>query len=240
MTLLLPRIELLDLMICDKEWRFQAHRVRPKNLIPIISSYSNLTQHHWLPRQILGRWLGYNPFVQLWHNPLTMRWGPYMWAPPHCEWGLYQSCDGVVYLSFSQILLVWTPPPFFCFLRRHPNISLNYYVSITEYFWDKNVVSSTLTYIPKQFLKKHTTKMGINANQLCGWPKLQIARCSIKNNSEVLEIGQKSNTISHSCVSQKMMWLLKSPLSLWLIIIKFWSNGDFKNHIILRQTQEYF
>jgi hypothetical protein len=28
--------------------------------------------------------------------PLTMGWGPHTWAPPHCEWGLCQSCDGVV------------------------------------------------------------------------------------------------------------------------------------------------
>jgi hypothetical protein len=58
----------------------------------------------WISSKDLGRWLGYNPFVQLWHNPLTMRWGPYMWTPPHCEWGLYQSCDGVVYLSFPKDL----------------------------------------------------------------------------------------------------------------------------------------
>jgi hypothetical protein len=34
------------------------------------------------------------------------------------------------------------------------------------------------------------------------------------------------------------MWLLKSPLSLWLIIIEFWSNNDFKSQLILGGIQE--
>jgi hypothetical protein len=30
---------------------------------------------------------------------------------------------------------------------------------------------------------------------LRGWPKLQIAHCNIKNNSEVLEVGQNNNLL---------------------------------------------
>jgi hypothetical protein len=33
------------------------------------------------------------------------------------------------------------------------------------------------------------------------------------------------------------MWLLKLLLSLWLIIIKFWSNNNFKKHLIIIATQ---
>jgi hypothetical protein len=33
---------------------------------------------------------------------ITLR-DPYTWAPPHCEWELYQSCDGIVNLSFPLI-----------------------------------------------------------------------------------------------------------------------------------------
>jgi hypothetical protein len=37
-----------------------------------------------------------------------------------------------------------------------------------------------------------------------------------------------SNSRRHTHVHLIMMWLLKSPLDLWLIIIEFWSNVDFK------------
>jgi hypothetical protein len=36
-----------------------------------------------------------------------------------------------------------------------------------------------------------------------------------------------------------MMWLLKSPLNLWLITIEFWSSGDFKSRIIIEGTQKW-
>jgi hypothetical protein len=30
-----------------------------------------------------------------------MVWDPHTWVPHHCEWGLWEGCDGVVVLSFS-------------------------------------------------------------------------------------------------------------------------------------------
>jgi hypothetical protein len=36
-----------------------------------------------------------------------------------------------------------------------------------------------------------------------------------------------------------MMGLLKLPLSLWLITIKFWLSDDFKSHIIIEGTQKW-
>jgi hypothetical protein len=47
-----------------------------------------------------------------------------------------------------------------------------------------------------------------------------------------------SNARSLSCVNLIMIWLFKSLLSLWLIIIEFWSNRNFKNHIIIKVIQE--
>jgi hypothetical protein len=41
-----------------------------------------------------------------------------------------------------------------------------------------------------------------------------------------------SNSISTISVHQKMRWLLKSPLGVWLIKWWFWLNDDFKSHLI--------
>jgi hypothetical protein len=41
-----------------------------------------------------------------------------------------------------------------------------------------------------------------------------------------------------SCVSLKMMWLLKSSCDQNLILINYKLNGDFKSHLIFRRTQE--
>ena len=43
---------------------------------------------------------------------------------------------------------------------------------------------------------------------------------------EVRRVCPESNATSSFCVHLEMMWLLKSPLNLWLIIIEFWSNDD--------------
>jgi hypothetical protein len=37
-----------------------------------------------------------------------------------------------------------------------------------------------------------------------------------------------------------LIMMLKLLLGLWLIIVKFWSNGDFKSHLIIGGTQEGF
>jgi hypothetical protein len=48
-----------------------------------------------------------------------------------------------------------------------------------------------------------------------------------------------SNTRSFSCVPEKIRWLSKLSLGLLLIIIEFWSDVDFKSHIIFEMCYSY-
>lgn len=42
------------------------------------------------------------------------------------------------------------------------------------------------------------------------------------------------------CLTLRMIWLLKLPLVLWLIIIDFLSNNNFESHLILKVIQERY
>jgi len=112
------KFQLLNLIILTSKWR----KGQKCGLIVIAQSWSWSRSVEIIKicifYQPIAQWKMLN--VQLGHNPLTM------WVLPHCEWGLWPSCDGDVPQStpLSNISLQFP----FTFLEETPELEDNLYI----------------------------------------------------------------------------------------------------------------
>jgi hypothetical protein len=122
------------------------------------------------------------------------------------------------------------------------NTDLNLFTIIhSNQCWTEALVFLNVFYYSTHSLNLHNKKQKQKFKQntcfFFFFVKLLIRSNARNLSCVILVFFKKWGGLCYSYVSQKMRWFLKSPLGLWLIIIKFWSNSDFKNHLIFWETQ---